>query len=85
MSYTCESCAYWHPDTTATQTKRSAWGECRRSSPRLQLDRSDPTNSSAVWPPVSAMDWCGEMRPATMPLPLDMAAMDLRTEGRADG
>lgn len=47
-------------------------GECRKSAPRLRFAR-DGNADEAVWPPVSANDWCGEFTPdLQIDLPLDV-------------
>ena len=68
--FTCSNCCFWKPyQTPASKPVRPTDGNCRRHAPRLQFSRHTDDTSS-VWPPTGAEDWCGDHRHANLPLPL---------------
>ena len=54
----CGDCPYWNEDPND-----GVYGECRRFPPAMSPRRASPTDpppSSAQFPRVLCMDWCGE-------------------------
>lgn len=66
--FSCASCVFWNPERPPTEGTRAMYGECRRNSPRLKMDRV-ADEDHAIWPPTSAANWCGEYRPTSLSFP----------------